>query len=349
VLELERDGVTAHDHEPGYEFIGRVQTPYRPEAECPRFEAFLRESVDSEAARQTLQEYAGYCLMHWDLPYHKALFLVGPTASGKSTFLDTIRAMLGQDAVSSLTPQQMTGERFGGAELYGTWANIRNDIPASMIKETGQFKEITAGDPIKAEEKNEDPFMFQPTAKHLFSANELPDADTDDEAFFRRILLVAFPTTVPRGQRDPNLEDKLQQELPGILNWALEGLHRLRQNGRFSQDRLPGQTQDTWEKWGNSVSRFEQACLDDGDQEVAKSEVYQAYVAFCEDEGIPTETQHKMTRELKLEGYRDGKAYVDGSQQRVFLNMDWTGRGGQYRDQDTDEQRYNGGGSLGDY
>jgi len=343
VLEIGRDRITQHEHSPAYEFVGRCQTPYDPDADCPRFKSFLRESVEQEAEVETLQEYAGYALMHWRLPHHKALFLVGPTASGKSTFLDAIRAMLGEDATASLTPQQMTSERFGGAELYGKMANIRNDIPASMIEDTGQFKEITAGDPIKAEEKYQDPFMFEPTAKHMFSANELPDAQTDDEAFYRRILLLAFPQTVPRGERDPKLDAKLATELPGILNWCLDGLQRLLRQGRFTMDRTPAETQRTWEKWGNSVSRFEQACLADGNESIPKSEIHQAYIAFCEDEGIPTETQHKMTRELKLEGYQDGQARVNGRKTRVFMNIEWTGRGQQYLDSDDGDR-----GGLGD-
>jgi P4 family phage/plasmid primase-like protien len=333
VLELSDGDITVHDHDPEFEFIGRVQTPYDSDADCPRFRAFVRESVKGELQVKTLQEYAGYALMHWRLPHHKALFLVGPTASGKSTFLDTIRAMLGHDATASLTPQQMTGERFGGAELHGTWANIRNDIPADVIEDTGQFKEITAGDPIKAEEKYADPFFFEPTAKHMFSANQLPGADTDDEAFFRRILLVAFPTTVPRSARDPQLDQKLQAELPGILNWAIEGLQRLQMQGRFSQDRTPGQTQDTWEKWGNSVKRFAKLCLqEEHDNDISKSELHQTYLNFCDDEGIPAETQHMLTRKLKLEGFEDGRAYVDGDRQRAFFDIGLTGRGDEYRE-----------------
>jgi len=344
VLELSDGDITVHDHDPDFEFIGRVQTPYDADADCPRFRAFVRESVKGGLQVKTLQEYAGYALMHWRLPHHKALFLVGPTASGKSTFLDTIRAMLGHDATASLTPQQMTGERFGGAELHGAWANIRNDIPADVIEDTGQFKEITAGDPIKAEEKYADPFFFEPTAKHMFSANQLPGADTDDEAFFRRILLVAFPTTVPRSERDPQLDDKLQAELPGILNWAIEGLQRLQRQGQFSQDRTPGQTQDTWEKWGNSVKRFAKLCLEEEhDNDISKSELHQTYLNFCDDEGIPAETQHMLTRKLKVEGFEDGRAYVGGERQRAFFDIAFTGRGEDYR-----ESGDSGGDSGGD-
>jgi len=324
---IDLDAGEGRDHGPEYRFLSRLGCAYDPDADAPRFRAFLKQVVPKESDRKKLQEYAGYTLMHWALPHHKALFLVGPTASGKSTFLDTINAMLGAETVASLTPQQLTTERFSGAELFEKWANIRNDIPAATVENTGMFKEIIGGDPMKAERKRKDPFMFEPTAKHLFAANELPSTETDDEAFYRRILLVPFPETVPAAERDKHLDDKLQAELPGVLNWALTGYDRLRQQGGFTADRTPGQTQETWQKWADSVSRFESAALVEGDDAIAKSDVYAAYIEYCRQEGIPSDTQHSMTRSLKLEGYEDGRTYVDGDRQRVFLQTRLSSRG----------------------
>jgi putative DNA primase/helicase len=327
---IDLDAERRRDHSPEFRFLSRLGCEFDPDAGCPRFRAFLNEVVPSDTERKKLQEYAGYTLHHWGLPYHKALFLVGPTASGKSTFLDAINAMLGEDTVASLTPQQLTGERFAGAELYGKWANIRNDIPAQTVKNTGEFKEITAGDQIKAEQKRKDPFWFKPNAKHLFAANELPSTETDDEAFYRRILLAPFPETVPEAERDKHLDDKLEAELPGILNWAIEGLQRLVANGGFTGDRAPGHTQDTWQKWSDSVSRFADAAIDDdGTDDIPKAKIYAAFLEYCRQEGIPSDTQHSLTRGLKQEGFADGRTYVDGSQERVFIDIGLTGRGQQ--------------------
>ena len=318
---------TSREHSAEYRFLSRLGCEFDPEATAPEWHAFLDDAVPGETERKKLQEFVGYALHHWDLPFHKALFLVGPTASGKSTFLDTINELLGDGTVASLTPQQLTGERFGPAELFGKWANIRNDIPKSTVKNTGMFKELIAGDPMKAEKKNKDPFFFNPTAKHLFSANQLPEMEVDDEAFFRRILLVPFPETVPEEDRDKFLDEKLQDELPGILNWAIEGLQRLLGNGGFTGDRSPARTRETWSKWGDSVSRFAKHAITDGDDDIPKSDMYAAFLEFCRQESIPSDTQHKMTRELKQEGFKDDRAYVNGAQKRVFTGVSWTGRG----------------------
>ncbi|RDZ41332.1 hypothetical protein C5B89_05110 [Haloferax sp. Atlit-47N] len=343
VVRVQPQGLELQEHNPEHLFLGSVEAEYDPGAECPQFRDFLRDVVPRGSDRKKLQEYAGYTLHHWGLPYHKALFLVGPTASGKSTFLDTIRAVLGSNTVVSLTPQELTGERFAGAELFQSWANFRNDIPSSLITDTGAFKEITAGDSIKAEQKFKDPFRFEPTAKHLFSANQLPDAETDDEAFYRRILLVPFPSTVPKAERDPHLDEKLQSELSGVLNWMLDGLQRLMRQGTFTGDRTPGETQRTWEKWGNTVDRFRELCLEEssGDS-LPKSTAHKAYHRFCEAESLPAETQHKMTRRLKNEGIADGRATVNGKQQRVFVGVQLTSKGESYLNDTGDDSRNSG-------
>ncbi|AFH21873.1 putative DNA primase/helicase [environmental Halophage eHP-11] len=327
VIDLEENA--AIEHSPDKTFMSRLGTDYSPTADAPQWRGFLDDVVPTEEGRMKLQEYAGYCLHHWGHPHHKVLFLVGPQASGKSTFLDTINAMLGSDTVSSLTPQQMTDERFGAAELFGKWANISNDIPKETVENTGQFKQIAAGDPLKAEEKFKDPFRFKPKAKHLFAANQLPDAKLDDQAFYRRILLVAFPETIPRSERDLKLDDKLLDELPGILNWALDGLERLVEQGGFTGDRSAAQTEATWSKWGDSVKRFDEVALMDADADraIPRSKVYAAYNEYCRQESIPADKQKPMTRELVKLGREKGREVVDGTQQRCFVGVKFNGRG----------------------
>jgi putative DNA primase/helicase len=348
VVKLDGNNRQLLDHSPEYRFLHRAGTEFDENADCPTWKAFLEDSIRSGAERDKLQEYVGYALYHWGLPFHKGLFLVGPKASGKSTFLDTVRSLLGEEGIASVTPQQMT-ERFGGAELFGKWANIRSDIPSEMISNTGEFKEIIAGDAIKAEKKHQDPFMFKPTAKHFYSANTLPDTEDDDDAFYRRILLVAFPTSVPPEQQDKRLPETLKDELPGILNWALDGLQRLLDQRGFTADRDEAKTADTWAKWGSTTDRFASICLDAGGGEtIPKGDVYNVYTKFCQEENMPAEPQRVFTRRLKTEhGIQDGKTSVDGRQQRCFMDIAFTHRAEEYQGLDDDRGGMNSG--LGNY
>jgi len=342
-----------YEHDPDYLYRSKTPCEYDSDATAPTFEQFIQQVTPSEMDAKKLQEFVGYTLLHSQLPFHKALFIVGPQASGKSTFLDLVRDLLEREAVCSVTPQELIEERFAAVDLHGALANIRNDIDDQMLKNTGKFKEIVSGDPIKVEEKRQPTFTIEPTAKHLYAANQLPDAAVDDDAFYRRILLVAFPTTIPREQRDPRLDEKLRDELPGVLNWALDGLDRLLDQQGFTGDRGPQATRNTWESWGSSLGKFKDAAIErDPESAVPKEKLYNAYLRFCRERGIPAISgQQKFTSEFTSDPEIDqDRATIDGRQERCYVgvSVNWNRiPGGEHPDEDDDDGTHGTG--LKDY
>ena len=334
---------TLYDHDPDKLYRAKTPCEYDPDAEAPTFEAFVQQATPSTQDAKKLQEFAGYTLLHSQLPFHKALFVVGPQASGKSTFMDLMRDLLGKEAVCSVAPQELIQERFAAVDLHGAMANIRNDIDDEMLRNTGKFKEIVSGDPIKVEEKRQPTFTIEPTAKHLYAANQLPDAAVDDDAFYRRILLVAFPTTVPRDERDPRLDEKLRAELPGVLNWALDGLDRLLDQQGFTGDRGPQATRDTWESWGSSLGKFKDAAIkNEPGAHVPKGKLYNAYLRFCRDRGIPAISgQQKFTQQFTdTPDIGQGQKRIDGKKVRTYTDIEviWNRiPGGEDPDDDDDD------------
>ncbi|MCS3613375.1 P4 family phage/plasmid primase-like protein [Salinibacter ruber] len=305
-LEVKAGAVNLVEATPDHGFRNRSSAEWDPDADAPIFQAYLRQAVKTEEERKTLQEYAGYSLMYWGLPFHKALFLVGPQASGKSTFLSALQEMLGK--TTQLSPQQLVDDEYGAIELEDSWANIASDIPSSLLSNVGQFKEITAGDRIHARRIYEQGYTIRPTAKHFYSANQLPEIKIDDNAFFRRVMIVAFPETVDREDRDPKLGQKLKLEIDGILRWAVEGLQRLLENEDFTQDLTPQETRRLWDEHASSIGQFKARCLTvtgDSNHAVSKDKVYSAYSEFCAEEGLPTESQRKLTRMLKRDPHID--------------------------------------------
>jgi putative DNA primase/helicase len=299
-LKVSDDTVELDEATPEHGFRNRSPAEWDPDADAPIFQAYLRQAVKTEAERKTLQEYAGYSLMYWGLPLHKALFLVGPQASGKSTFLNALQQMLGK--TTHLSPQQLVDDEYGAIELEDSWANIASDIPSALLSNVGRFKEITAGDRIRARRIYEQGYTIRPTAKHFYSANQLPEIKIDDNAFFRRVIIVAFPETVDREDRDPKLGQNLKLEIDGILRWAVEGLQRLLKNEDFTRDLTPQETRRLWDEHASSIGQFKIRCLNvtgDNEHAVPKDEVYDAYGQFCMDKGLPTESQQKLTRVLK--------------------------------------------------
>jgi putative DNA primase/helicase len=75
-------------------------------------------------------------------------------------------------------------------------------------------------------------FTFMPTHKIDITTNHKPVITGTDEGIWRRIHLVPFTVTIPEDQRDENYREKyLMPELPGILNWMLEGLKMYKEIG----------------------------------------------------------------------------------------------------------------------
>jgi putative DNA primase/helicase len=321
--------------EPSDKVRWQLGTEFDPEANCPAWKRFVG-SVTEPGDIKILQEFVGYCLHHWGLPFKKALILFGPTDAGKSVFLNVIRALFGGDespATSSTSVQYLANERWGAARLVNTAVNIRNDLDGSTIKNTGKVKELIAGDALDAERKRKPVFKFSPTAKHCFAANRAPDRSVDDEAFWNRWITVMFPESVPRDKQDPTLESRLIDELPGILNWAIEGYQRLMSQRKFTDEPLPFENREKWERFGSSIEQWINQCTEEqADAIVPKWSTdsgtlgaYDSYKAFARRNGLEIESDSAFTSKLKQrEGVGKTKRTIDNNQQQAYSGFELT-------------------------
>lgn len=312
--------------EPEHHAIRQLPVEYDPEATCPRFIEFLNESVRKED-QMKLQEYAGYCLHHWGQPYKKALLLIGPTDSGKSTFLKTIRSLLGIENIASESLDSLMSTRWGTASLFGTVANIRNELTPREVNNPQRFKELTGGeDMVDAEFKGKDKFTFIVTQKFLFATNRVPNIKHRDEAFNNRWLFIDFPHTIPANQQDPHLADELGSELPGVLNWVIEGYQRLTEQSGFSHERQLGEKEALWEEHGGPINRFKHDMLEitgNPDHCEIKSKIHEVYALYCNENGEKAATQSKLTRELNTDPAitQGQRRYYDGKRQEVLYGV----------------------------
>jgi putative DNA primase/helicase len=317
VLDIETGELS--EFNPNYKFRSHLSVEYDRDADCPQFKSFL-EDVCPEDKIPMLQEFVGYCLqprMH----HKKALLLLGPTDGGKSVFLNVLESLFGGESTTSHSVQYLANNRWGEADLVGKMANIRHDLDSSAIENAGKIKELVAGDRVRAERKNQDPFFFEPRTKHIFSANQPPARSKEDSGFWNRWLTVVFPETIPRNEQNPRLTEELtsEEELAGVLNWAVEGYQRLEEQGRFTNEPRPSENRRLWEAYGNSVERFINKHLERAtDSHVRKDEAYTAYKEFAKAEGMEVVTKHKFTSELKQKGASVDQRRFDGDRKRVY-------------------------------
>jgi uncharacterized protein (DUF1330 family) len=170
-------------------------------------------------------------------------------------------------------------------------------------------------------------------AKLVFAANQMPQVDTHQDTFFRRWLLVAFPNKFTKKEdddypmADPTLEDTLMDEMEGILNFAVEGLQRLRdQDGEFTNELSTAEVRQQWNQYGDPIDQFIRNWLETGDGRSAThvSELYRYYEKFMQDIPSTPVSQKMLTQAIKNRfdnpqygRYRNN----DGKQYRGFKNV----------------------------
>lgn len=212
------------------------------------------------------------------------------------------------------------------------------------------FKKLVAGDRVRGRHLYERAFEFYPTGKHLYAANEVPDVShdvsDDDEAFWRRWLLVEFPNHYPTGDRDPTLRDRLTEPdvLSGVLNWAIEGRRRLLDQGHFTnEETFADDKRRRWQAWGDSVDTFisEHVERDEDADRISTSDAYRRYTAWCRENGHEAVGQQALTNSLKNEDVGYARSVrIDGAVKRGYKALGFTDEvpdpdGGSHRD---DEQ-----------
>ena len=296
LLSLKTFRLRPHD----IKYASLVQLPfeYDPEAECPIFHKFLNEIFRGDNELKLLiQEIMGYCLSP-STQAQKCFIFYSDGSSGKSVLCSILHRLAGGDAnVSSVTLSNLNA-KFTRAQLYGKVVNISTENENSNFNSEA-LKSITSGDLIQIENKYEKPFTAKLTAKLVFAMNNLPKPSDRTFALYRRVCLVPFLTKFVDNphegtnelKRDPNIEAKLIEELPGILAWCIEGLKRLVANNyQFTKSIEAEKLMLEFRKDTTPVYAFIDECISESQarmpERISTNELYSAYNRWLEVNGI---------------------------------------------------------------
>lgn len=315
-------------HNPQFLFINEIPIDYNQEAKCPNILKFLSEVVYQEDI-VTLQEFFGYCLYRKH-HIHKSCMFIGEGKNGKSTTINLLSAMLGRENVCSRELYQLINDKFAVADVYGKLANLAADITAMALKQTGLFKALTGEDLVTAEKKFKGGFSFRNYAKFVFSANKLPRSPDKSYAFYRRWILISFPNTFVGKDCNSNLINELTtpEELSGLLNWAIEGLTRLLEQGDFSYNKTVEEVAEQYETLSNPVYSFVKTFLKPVvGGAILKDELWERYVKWCKEKKLSVVPRNMLTRELSkyLPEIRSDRTtmLVDGRQLPAYREIGW--------------------------
>jgi putative DNA primase/helicase len=297
-----------YPHTPLYFGQVSVPFPYDPDAPPPgKWLTFLDELWPQEAEPiDALGEWFGY-IISGRLDLHKILVTIGPTRGGKGVIARIETALIGKRSVCGPTLTSLGGE-FGLAPLLGKSLAIISDArvgssgkhaASSVMVE--RLLSISGEDTLTVNRKYREQWTGKlPVRLHLMS-NELPRLGDASAAVIGRIVLLPL-TRSWLGKEDFTLEDKLRGELPGILNWALDGLRRLTiENGnRFTRVPSAADAITMMQDLASPVGAFvRERCKLDSGAEIAVDDLYDEFKAWCEANEYPKSPKAHFGRDLR--------------------------------------------------
>lgn len=267
-----------------------------------------------------LQEIFGLMLTT-DTRYQKILLIVGPKRSGKGTVGRVLTAMIGKSNVANPTMSSMTGE-FGLWPLIDKQLAIISDArlgaraDANVVAE--RLLSISGEDGQTINRKNKAFWFGRLYVRFLILTNELPRIPDASGALASRFVVLMLKRSF-LGKEDPDLTDKLLTELPGILNWALCGLDRLRKRGKFEMSRSSLDAILQLEDLASPVNAFLREWCDPADPEARENVkvLYDAWRHYCEQHGLRTGNSavfgrnlHAVRPEIGTGGKGKGRYYT---------------------------------------
>ena len=323
------------EHEPTDMFFIQIPVEYDPNAKCPKIDKFMSEVLKEEDI-QFFLEYTGLCLTP-EMKYQKALMLYGNGNNGKTTLLNLIVNLIGNNNKSSV-PLSQLNQTFEGAKLEKKLMNLVSDLDSSKM--TIRFFKLYVGNEwtITINRKYKEPYDTTPTAKLIYSCNALfPTVPKDtDKGFFRKWILMECPNEFDDIE-NLNILDSLitEKELSGLLNKTIKGLYRLNKRGNFEKKyRNWLYVRKIWTERTNPFNGFIQEFGEEGKYIDAihdvnnqfwetKKYTLNMYNKYLEEYiNVPIITQTSLTRIMTNHPkFSLAKRSIKGKQQEVYIGF----------------------------
>ena len=276
--------------------------------------------------RMLLDEYIGYHFFRRN-ELRKAFFFVGDKNNGKSTLLQMMSYLLGDENVSYLGLDDL-GDKFRTAEIDGRLANIGDDIDDDFITKTGIFKKIVSGSNILVERKGQDPYKTKPYCKFSFSANDTPKFKDRTGAVKDRLIFIPLKAkfSVDDPDFDPFIITKLMKPEVAeyLIQIGIEGLKRVLKNKAFTQTEEGAKELEAFDERNNPIIKFCRELSSDDVENKVIQDVYIRYNLWCEEEGITLKLgKGEFTKFInKTFGTRsEPRRTSDGKQVRCFIKV----------------------------
>ena len=315
-------------HSLGFFTQNSLPFEYNPNATCPTWDTFLQSVwLDDQESIDTLQEMFGY-ILSGDTRQQKFFNIIGPRRSGKGTINKVLVALLGQH--NTVAPE--LGElcdTFGLQPWLGKLLASFTDARAPERNRSAvvsQLLRIVGGDTITVNRKNKEAWNgYLPTRLVIYS-NEVLQLTENSNALTGRMIVLKMTRSF-FNKEDTDLSHKLEQELGGIFNWAMEGLkRRIARGGHFTQPATGKEYLDLMAELGNPIGTFVEDALEfDVNSRVNKEDVFSCYKHWALRKSMAPGTEQAFKRRFLAatqEQYvRSDTVQINGQRSQVYMGV----------------------------
>lgn len=305
-----------HEHKPEYYCINQIPWNFEPDKEYTGIETekFFQSAMSRED-RKTIFQFVGLCMTRCN--FQKFIMLVGGRGTGKSLLIRIVQYLIGAGNYSSV-PLQKLEEKFYSIQLLGKLVNLCADLNGNPLKTVNTIKLITGGDSLSDSYKGRDIITFTPYARLLFSCNSVPiSLDEKSNALFERIILIEMNNRPEKPDRQ--LEDKLRDEIPYIIEQALKELKQLfEDNALYESERSKELVAELYADSDSVQAFLQERMIRDISKSIKSTELHELYKKYCEETEREPLSRTRFYANLKNKGY--GKKVVHGHEYFVGLS-----------------------------
>lgn len=289
-------------HSKDYYMTSQLPFSYDPDAETCALDGFLLSAIvkpngeyDYELG-ELIQEAVGYSLTS-NTDHRVSFWLVGESGTGKSVLINLLATLAGSSYVT-IDLDQLSQSPYQLADIAGKRVVTFTEPSARSVLADNHYKRLVSQDEILARQIFGKPFRFTPICKVWGAMNNTPRVLDRSDAVFNRVVIINMNHRVPDNQRDPRLLDKLKQELPGIFNWALKGMRRLRRKGHFTQAKQAIEAREAYKAENDTEAAFAEDCLEFNPEFKVKGQhLYDTYFSWCKRNGSLPKSHIKVAKD----------------------------------------------------
>lgn len=312
---------------PKFFTLNALPVNYDPQATVPpRWLQFLREvTADNADLMALMQERTGHIIGGDTEKFQKVFLMIGPPRGGKGTMMNITECLVGERYTGNVSISGMATQ-FGQQQLIGKRYEKVTDMDTSdkkTLASAGNFINRVSGfDTITIPRKFKDDWIGKLRCVIEKATNQIPDYGTNTPAMLARIIVLPFSISF-LGREQDDLLAVLKTELPGILNWALDGLDRLRENKKFSICEVSLEAKRTLTYHSNPIGGFVAEWCDIGpDHSCDKHTLHDAYSEFTDSvDNVPDDLAPFCKKLIEQYPVKPRKLWKGGERGREFAGI----------------------------